>query len=79
MILAILATLARQEKVRISERVKAGLEKAKTKGRTGGRPKLSAEVINRIKELKGLGFSNRRISRELNISNTSVGEYLASN
>jgi DNA invertase Pin-like site-specific DNA recombinase len=75
-ILAILATLARQEKVRISERVKAGLEKAKTKGRTGGRPKLNAEVVDRIKELKGLGFSNRRISRELKISNTSVGEYL---
>lgn len=75
-IISILATLARQEKIRISERVKAGLNKAKQNGRIGGRPTLSAEVINRIQEYKRLGFSNRRISRELSISNTTVGHYV---
>lgn len=75
-IISILATLARQEKVRLSERVKAGLQKAKLNGRTGGRPTLSAEVVKRMQEFKRMGFSNRRISRELNISNTTVGHYV---
>jgi len=75
-IISILATLARQEKIRISERVKAGLNKAKLNGRTGGRPTLSDEVVTKIKEFKRLGFSNRRISRELSISNTTVGHYV---
>lgn len=75
-IISILATLARQEKIRVSERVKAGLQKAKLNGRTGGRPTLSAEVVKRMQEFKRMGFSNRRISRELNISNTTVGHYV---
>lgn len=75
-IISILATLAKQEKIRISERVKAGLEKAKQKGRVGGRPKLSDEVIQQIKQLKCLNYSNRKIARELKISNNSVGEYI---
>ncbi|WP_317897789.1 recombinase family protein [Aurantibacillus circumpalustris] len=75
-IISILATLARQEKIRISERVKAGLEKAKLNGKTGGRPKLSEDLINKVAYYKRLGFSNRRISRELKISNTTVGHYV---
>ena len=74
-IISILATLARQEKIRCSERVKSGLEKAKKKGRTGGRPKLAEELIKQMQGLKQLGYSNRKISRELRISNTTVGQY----
>lgn len=37
-VLAILACIARQERVRISERTLAGLAKARAKGRSGGRP-----------------------------------------
>mgnify|MGYP002352487898 FL=1 len=35
-IISLLATLAKQEQVRLSERVKAGLERAKCHGRVGG-------------------------------------------
>jgi DNA invertase Pin-like site-specific DNA recombinase len=39
-VLALLATLAKQERVGLSERVTAGLARARKKGRIGGRPKL---------------------------------------
>ncbi len=77
-IISLLATLAKQEKIRLKERVMAGLKKAKLEGRIGGRPKVHSEIIERIIELKNRGFSNRRIGRELQISNTSVGNYLNS-
>jgi DNA invertase Pin-like site-specific DNA recombinase len=38
-IISIMATLAKQERVKISERTLAGLEVARAKGKTLGRPK----------------------------------------
>ena len=40
-IIGILAALARQERVRLSERVHAGLERAAAQGHVGGRPKVN--------------------------------------
>ncbi len=74
-IISILATLAKQEKVRLSQRVIAGLEKAKLKGRIGGRKKIDKEIVTKISALKNLGYSNRKIARELKISNNTVGAY----
>lgn len=39
-VLSILATIAKQERVRLSERVKAGLERARRQGRIGGRRRV---------------------------------------
>jgi hypothetical protein len=39
-----LATIAKQERIRISERTIAGLEKARKQARIGGRPRL---IVNR--------------------------------
>ena len=39
-VISILATVAKQERVRLSERTVAGLERAKAKGRVGGRPRV---------------------------------------
>ena len=75
-IISILSTLAKQEKIRLTERVKAGLDKAKSKGRIGGRPKLKQELIEKIKSLKSQGYSNRHIGRELKIGNSTVGQYV---
>lgn len=47
-IIGILATLAKQEKVRIQERVRAGLETAKRNGKKLGRKGLSPIEIKRI-------------------------------
>jgi DNA invertase Pin-like site-specific DNA recombinase len=40
-VIGILAAIAKQERVRISERTLAGLERARAKGRVGGRPKIN--------------------------------------
>jgi DNA invertase Pin-like site-specific DNA recombinase len=55
-VLSILATIAKQERIRLSERVHAGLAKARKQGRIGGRPRL---VLNRAKQYLG----NRRKAR----------------
>lgn len=75
-IIALLSTLAKQERVRISERVKAGLEKSKLKGRIGGRPTLNESKIQKIAKLKSDGMSILSISKSLNISRTTVYQYL---
>lgn len=75
-IIALLSTLAKQERLRISERVKAGLEKSRQQGRVGGRPTINEEIINEIKNLKAKGKSIVSISKQLKISRGSVYQYL---
>jgi DNA invertase Pin-like site-specific DNA recombinase len=70
-VIAILAALARQEKIRISERTIAGLRVARSKGRRIGRPKLNVQSAE-VTRLKASGLSLRAIGRELGISSTSV-------
>ena len=41
-VVSILATIAKQERIRLSERTIAGLERARSQGRVGGRPGSSA-------------------------------------
>jgi len=55
-VLAILAAIARQEKIRISERTKAGLEKARKQGRVGGRRKaLCPANVDKAAALRAKG------------------------
>ena len=42
-VIGILAAVAKQERGRLSERVHAGLERAKAQGRVGGRPRVRRE------------------------------------
>jgi len=76
-IIALLSTLAKQERVRISERVKAGLEKSRKQGRVGGRPTLDESTIMKIRKLKLSGMSILGIATKLNISRGSVYQYLS--
>lgn len=64
-ILAILATLAKQERIRLSERVKAGLDRAKADGQKLGRPRLPEEVVKEIKALFAQGVKLRHIERQV--------------
>jgi len=70
-VIAVLAAVARQEKIRIQERVKAGLDRAKadgfkrTDGRAGGRP-TAAFDRQKAMELHKAGKSLRTIAAELN-------------
>ncbi len=77
-VLSILATIAKQERIRLSERTIAGLEKARKHGRIGGRPRL---VVNRTKvaQMDAEGMTVREIADELGISAASVCRILKSN
>jgi DNA invertase Pin-like site-specific DNA recombinase len=76
-VLSILATIAKQERIRLSERTIAGLEKARKQGRIGGRPRL---VVNRTKvvQMDADGMTTREIGEELDISAASVCRLLQS-
>ena len=69
--LAILAVIAKQERIRISERTIAGLEMARRQGRIGGRRAMVVDR-QRIGELDVLGYTTREIGEEMGISAASV-------
>jgi DNA invertase Pin-like site-specific DNA recombinase len=78
LMLAIAAWIAKQERIRISERTKAGLARARAKGRVGGRP---AKVFDRYAALKMRAqkppMSWRAIARKLGIAQSSIRAALA--
>lgn len=73
-VIGILAAIAKQERVRLSERTLAGLERAKAQGRIGGRPKTEEDykLVQKFRALRRDGVSIRRIAAELRISPTTV-------
>ena len=75
-VLSILATVAKQERIRLSERVHAGLARARKEGRTGGRPRLVVSH-KRILELDGEGLTQREIAAEVGVSLGSVCRILS--
>jgi DNA invertase Pin-like site-specific DNA recombinase len=74
-VLSILATIAKQERIRISERVHAGLAKARRAGRIGGRPSLVVDR-DRLAQLDEEGWTTREIGEEMGISAASVSRLL---
>ena len=66
-VISILATIAKQERIRISERVRAGLDRARSRGKRLGRPR---QIVNasQIADLRAQGASWRQIARRLAIS-----------
>src|SRR5664280_3733799 len=74
-IIGILAALAKQERVRLSERVQAGLQRAKAQGRVGGRPKVNRAAdpeAKAIRKLRDDGQSYGEIATELGRSKADV-------
>jgi DNA invertase Pin-like site-specific DNA recombinase len=74
-VLAILAVIAKQERIRLSERVHAGLAKARRAGRIGGRPSLIVDR-DRLAQLDEEGWTTREIGEEMGISAASVSRLL---
>ena len=70
-VISILATIAKQERIRLSERTIAGLERARKAGRIGGRPRLVVNMA-RVAEMDADGMTTREIAEELRISAASV-------
>ena len=74
-VIAILGTIAKQERIRISERVRAGLNRAKVQGTRSGKPIGRPKVVFRQDEAKWLreqGMSWREIASRMGVSPTSI-------
>jgi DNA invertase Pin-like site-specific DNA recombinase len=70
-VLAILAAIAKQERVRISERTRAGLERARSQGKQLGRPRRVVDH-RKILTLRKQGLSLRQIGAKLGIGTATV-------
>jgi DNA invertase Pin-like site-specific DNA recombinase len=75
LMIAIAAWIAQQERIRLSERVHAGLAKARKAGRIGGRPSLVVDR-ERLAQLDEEGWITREIGEEMGISAASVSRLL---
>jgi DNA invertase Pin-like site-specific DNA recombinase len=75
-VIGILAAVAKQERVRLSERTIAGLQRARARGRVGGRPKVGDDprILKSLVELRSRGYSIRSIANELKLSNGTVAK-----
>ena len=70
-----MAAVAKQERVRLSERTIAGLQRAKAQGRVGGRPKAEdaePKLVARIGRLRSEGRSIRAIAEEVGNSPNTI-------
>ena len=74
-IISLLATLAKQERVRLSERTKAGMARRRAEGAQMGPPAKSAIVVEQIQQLKYSGLSNYAVAKQLGISASTVAKY----
>src|ERR1700759_1912996 len=66
-VIGILAAVAKQERVRLSERTIAGLQRAKAQGRVGGRPRAEDDpsTLKMFAKLKRDGLSVRKIAAKM--------------
>ena len=81
-VIGILAAIAKQERVRLSERTIAGLERAKAQGRVGGRPKVEdaePKLATKVGRLRSQGQSIRTIAAEVGKSPNTILRLLKSN
>jgi DNA invertase Pin-like site-specific DNA recombinase len=75
-VISIAATLAKQERLKISERTIAGLQRAKRQGRVGGRPRVIADR-EKVRKLRAGGKSLGDIATALNLSKSTVARLVA--
>jgi DNA invertase Pin-like site-specific DNA recombinase len=67
-----MGVFAEFERSMISERVKSGLARAKSNGKTLGRPKVSDEVEEQILALRNQGMGILKIGKELGVGTSTV-------
>lgn len=70
LLLAIFSWVAEQERTRLGERTRAGLERARARGKRLGRPRrhISVAELARVKALRSRHVSIREVARQLRIS-----------
>ena len=70
-VISILATIAKQERMRISERVKAGLDRARSRGKRLGRPRVVVDRT-RIARFRAQGLPWAKIAEQLGVGEGTV-------
>jgi len=68
----VVGAVAEFEKELIRERVKAGLENARTKGKRLGRPPIPSSKIQEAQELRKAGLSFRKIAKALSQNESTI-------
>ena len=71
-VLAVMASLAKIERQKISERTRAGMERAAAQGKRLGRPRITAAKRARIVEMLGKGDGIRATARAVGTGNETV-------
>jgi DNA invertase Pin-like site-specific DNA recombinase len=75
-VISILAVIAKQERVRLSERTIAGLQVARARGRVGGRPRIQCDHA-KIMKLRATGLSLGNIAKRMKLTKTTVHRIIA--
>jgi DNA invertase Pin-like site-specific DNA recombinase len=74
-LLALLASLAKVEAQKISERTRAGMARAKAQGKRIGRPTISRKIKDLIAERAAAGETAYRIAEDLGIDRHTAAKY----
>jgi DNA invertase Pin-like site-specific DNA recombinase len=74
-LLALLASLAKQEAKRMSERVRAGMARAKAQGKQLGRPGISFKLKAQIAERIAAGETAYAVAKDLGIDRHTAAKY----
>ena len=72
-----MGVFAEFERAMIQERVKAGLNRAKAKGKTLGRPKVTRKVEKAVLTARAEGTGKRKIAKQLGIGVSTVNRILS--
>jgi len=75
-VVSLLATIAKQERIRIRERVAAGLQRAAAKGRFPGRPRVQCDRA-KVLSLHDAGESLGSIAKDLGMAKATVARIVA--
>ena len=74
-IIALLSALAKQERLRIGERTRAGLQRAIANGKTLGRPRTAMNRIEEARKLRATGLSFAKIGQQLGVSRVRAFQF----
>jgi DNA invertase Pin-like site-specific DNA recombinase len=73
-VISILAVIAKQERIRLSERTRAGLEQARRRGKILGRPGVNISA-DEVRQLRAEGLSWSEISGRLSVARSTAQSY----
>jgi DNA invertase Pin-like site-specific DNA recombinase len=76
LMIALAAWMAKTERLKISERTKAGLERARLEGRIGGR-RATMFDRDKVRKLRASGFSWRAVAKKMGISQSTIRDALS--